>query len=437
MKNKIEKQIDGLKDIILNNATAKNYSDLAELYIKQGDFYNAEDCYSKAVELEPNNPDLRTAFGKLYSYKRFYKTKKRAEQFLKAIDLYLEIVSTNPNDISLYLKLVELYSLMKDFDKVEEYYLKIINLEPNNAEYEQRLAIFYDNQGRTDKAIEHYLKALEIDPLRIKCVDRLVDIYSKEGNEEKLEECLLKVLEYHPKTSYHITLAELYKKQKKFKEAEEQYLKALEIDERNEHLHLDVAYFYCLIKQFEKAKEHFISYIELAADDTNLDQYEIELAYYRLGQIYEDENNYGLARKYYLKSSNCDTEDPMSTYRLAILDAKMGNIEESQTLFEEAAFYTDDFDMLDAIEDSKKKRKPKKTSGAYSFDYFLVGELYYYQKKYDLAINCFSMAIEKDDKDKFKADCYRYLGLIYEKQNEPDKAKECFEKSKKFEAEED
>ena len=216
-----------------------------------------------------------------------------------------------------------LYKLYKSQNKIElsEKYLSLLigngNLK-NVYEYAEECM----NKQKFDKAIFYY-KILE---------NKKLDFYSSHNKQEKINynlcKAYLKVKNYEEAEKYlsiiniknssniceySFEIAKIYEENNKLKEAEKYYLHSIkclkDLDPMDcavlhEKIHLTLGKFYLKLDQLDLAEKY------LKATEEYTDNIEIK---YLLGTIYDQQNNLGLAKKYY---SQIDTEDAKNKLNL-------------------------------------------------------------------------------------------------------------------------
>ncbi len=195
-----EKEYEWLKakqvDFAYDKELLVAYCKQGDSYLGKGDYGKAEEKFSKAVELDPDNGELRwklaTAFagrgefqralseatkvrtmfpgevgeGQMADlYLRYARSILRQGQFERALEAFKEAKSLNPD--------LDLSSDMADFCErraryyqrngklvsAEKDYLRALKLEPNRGQVYKELALIYEQMGQYDKALREFEKA--------------------------------------------------------------------------------------------------------------------------------------------------------------------------------------------------------------------------------------------------------------------------------------
>lgn len=144
--------------LILDPKNSLYLSELGENYTALGNLYQAVSCFSKAVELTPNNLSLKGKLGRTFiSIDDFRKAFETFDEIWKidstnvfynkqyafaafktgkpdlAIHLYEQVVAENPEDFGSHLNLMAIYKRKKAVDKILESGNRALTVFPGNA----------------------------------------------------------------------------------------------------------------------------------------------------------------------------------------------------------------------------------------------------------------------------------------------------------------
>jgi|GEM_PF-6955656 len=133
------------------------HNELAQVYQHIGKFEEAERGYRRAIELKPENPDLRYNLGQLY-----YNAGRYAEA-IEEFDRALALKPSNPAEI--YYAKGLAYHKQKNYAEAIRQYDEALKLDSDRAEVYYAKGLAYDDQGNVGEAILQYKKALELDPM--------------------------------------------------------------------------------------------------------------------------------------------------------------------------------------------------------------------------------------------------------------------------------
>ena len=111
-------------------STAKDWKNKGNSFVQEQKYEDAFNCYSKAIELDPNDPILYSNRSLMLSNLNLYE--QAIEDAKKAIQL-------NPNYAKAYLRLGKAYEGKNDFQKAYEAYSQGLEKDPNNAQINEAL----------------------------------------------------------------------------------------------------------------------------------------------------------------------------------------------------------------------------------------------------------------------------------------------------------
>ena len=313
-------------------------------------YFDLEDDFDSALELletldRTDDVQLSITLAKIYHKK---KELEKCEKTLKAVE---------SDSLASYL-LAELYTEMEKFDLAEKYF--ILSAETDDIDSQKKLYKLYTEQGKS-KLAKKYLRLLAkngdlkaIFLIAQDCIDnkeyaeainyykilenKKLDFYTyydkkerinynlcvaylKTNNEEGAKKYLEKLKEYS-NYSHLFKTAEIYKEKNNLEKTIEYLLllekelnKSVEVESVAElywEVHLPLGKIYYDMEKFDLAEK----YLKLALkfkEDTE--------SFYLLGSIYEKQNNFGLAIKYYVEADVPEADERISAieYKLKLL----------------------------------------------------------------------------------------------------------------------
>jgi tetratricopeptide (TPR) repeat protein len=126
------------------NPNLRTLTALASAYEQMRDYKMAAATYGQALELNRENTDLKRAYAQALFV---------AENTDKALTVFEEILSEEPNDLLANLRLSQIYRQKRNFDKARSYARKARDLDPNNIEIRYNEVGLYEAEGKTAEAI--------------------------------------------------------------------------------------------------------------------------------------------------------------------------------------------------------------------------------------------------------------------------------------------
>ena len=152
---------------------------LGILYYQVKNYLESEVCIKKALEISPQ----------IYYFENLARLYLDKGDFQLAIDLYKELLKTNPNSYQYWFNIAIAYKNNQEWENSKQAYHKAIEINPKSHEAYFNLAYLCFNDNRPQDAIECYKKALEIDPEDWESVYFLSLAYMQTKNYEEGLKC--------------------------------------------------------------------------------------------------------------------------------------------------------------------------------------------------------------------------------------------------------
>ena len=133
----------------------RDYNVLGDLLQAAGSHQEAEQAYSRAIELNPT--DSAVWFGRAYTY-------GTTGQHEKAIADYTKLIELDPTNSAAWNNRGVCYSNLSQLDKALENYSKAIELRPNYALSWHNRGRVHAQLGQWDKSIADFTKTIELKP---------------------------------------------------------------------------------------------------------------------------------------------------------------------------------------------------------------------------------------------------------------------------------
>ncbi|OGW38870.1 MAG: hypothetical protein A2Y97_12130 [Nitrospirae bacterium RBG_13_39_12] len=136
----------------LMTEVAKQYFQIALLYVEKEDTEKAMGYYQRVLNLHPS--DREAILGISYLYEKTGNIEKAIEQMKEAITLF-------PEDADIHTRSAEVYIMADRFDEARKEIKKITEIEPANVKAKRLLGDIYLKEGDREKAWTEYLPVLD------------------------------------------------------------------------------------------------------------------------------------------------------------------------------------------------------------------------------------------------------------------------------------
>lgn len=202
--------------LILSRETYSNYF-LATLYISQGDYKKAKACLEKVYKKDPES---------LYLNRKMAILQQKTGDLKGALKFARECIKIDPKDINSHMLLAELSALNGDKTGEKEEYEAILNLDPKQQRIRFLLATYLIKNNKLDEAMQQLDRLVTENPDLPFVHYYKGRVYLELGNYNEAENEYLKTLDldgtFEPAL---FDLASLYQSQKKLEESVQLYKK--------------------------------------------------------------------------------------------------------------------------------------------------------------------------------------------------------------------
>ncbi|HEA46834.1 MAG TPA: tetratricopeptide repeat protein, partial [bacterium] len=400
----------------------------------------------ETAELIQADPKLAVEF-----YKFLARTYTRAKRYEEAARTYQKALEIIPKDENLRLTLAHLYDWqIKDPQRAALEYEKLIEINPEKSRYYTRLSEIYFQADLKDRAILFMEKVAKDRPDDAYVHSKLGQLYLSRGMYSKAVRTYKEAIRLKPDAAvFHLYLARAYAGGRRDEEAFKEYLAAIDVEEergiideeacnefgvydiwgailvRAEHLGIlprltkkfkkkvtqhpnnsllrkDLARIYAWKGDYEKAIIQCYEAIRLNPKDN--------VAWYRLGRIYERKKEFIKALQAYLRivvrnlggRGWADFTVSMRSNEAAI--NKIKKIAEKRVLYSQA---------IEMVEEAVEK-KPTRLELL-----ILLGDLYRGGRRYEEAIKTYQRVIEIEPGMSFRI--YHNIADVYTENKEYEK----------------
>lgn len=410
---------------------ATSYYERGKDNIENKIFWEVEDNFKRAYEIQPR-------YGEVVEYARLYRNYKR---YLEAEKKYEFATNLKPNRVNVSLEYADFFREIKDFERAEKKYANLINYDEENIDAVLGLAkTYYDwseeENEKIENAKEAYLDALAIEKKNKKAIYGKLNIYLKEKNHKEI----LKHYNFIKKNFKRKVDPFIYAKLAKYMIDTGDLIEVKNVLEKaaysltKKDLIPEIDYQYARYKEnlniFNDQRSHLINALNVFENMRSVkpDKYETQKYQELLSKVYNDlGENYDRSEKanikaesYFIKSIQADPYYGRPYYNLAnfALNYKTNGYKEAMTNYLEAEQrgYSNDrmyfnlgwlyYKEKDYYNSYKRINKLLNKYPENNSLKFMTGTIFYRLGKYDLSL---SMLLEnynyfKDLKDKRKID---------------------------------
>jgi Flp pilus assembly protein TadD len=246
---------------------------------------DAIEAYQHAAELQPKEADPHLAAGVLF------------EQEHKAADAereYKQVLAIEPASPEAAIALANLYMYGRRFPEAEDYLRKLAGERPDSAAVEIQLGRVLAAEGKNDDAIAALQSGIKLAPGDQAALVDLAEVYTTTGKNDLAEStCRALVAAYPNDADLHRRLGQALLRQKKFADAQQEFITTLKIKPDLGEAYGDLAFAasenenYALVLRALDARtkilpESSITYFLRASASDHLRDYKTAAANYRL-----------------------------------------------------------------------------------------------------------------------------------------------------------
>ncbi len=276
----------------------KGYKVLSLFSASQGNLPGAMAACKKTLELNPKDDKLCADLGNLL-------IKKNADL---SVELFNKALEINPKSDAACLGLGWYYLNQNNIIQAQEYFLRASRINPGNDNAYAGLGWCYRIQFDSDRAEAVFRKAIRLNPRNDSAYAGLGWCYINRAELFKAEGFLKTAIMLNPKSEFGYNgLGWIYLQHGDVKGAIAIVEKGLKrMSRSNFGVYLTLGWYYLNTKQYSQAEESFLKAVELNPTS--------ERPYLSLAKLYEDAGNHELAKKYRFKSKEIrDKQDYSET----------------------------------------------------------------------------------------------------------------------------
>lgn len=203
------------------NVRKRKYFESGQRYENDKKFREAVIQYSNALRLDKNYPDAHYGLGRTYL---------KMGSLVSAYAELLRTVSLQPSNMQAQLDLASVQITAHKLDDARTHLQAVFDKDPNNSYAYMVLANLQDAQGKVDEAIGSMQRAIALEPKRPEYYVNEALLQHQKGDSAAAEAMLKQALSVDPNSVTAVNaLANLYSSQKRYPEAEQQFLHAIAI----------------------------------------------------------------------------------------------------------------------------------------------------------------------------------------------------------------
>lgn len=304
-------------DVLANNH-------LGAIYALQGNHTKAIEAYNRGLKYDINHPILQFNIAKSYAEigeiikaQSFFEGALRAKPgWTEAIEAYADLLlvenkvteadevvtqalKINPDDVKMHTAKGNVYTRQSIFDDAESEYKKALDTDENYKNALTGLANALENQGKNDEAIETISKAEKMNPSDTKIKKQSAYIHISAN---KLEEAYERIAELQKLNKNDVQtlnlLGQYYICNDESEKTEDCFASIKKINPDYNDVYRDWGKRFVQKGDGKKAEPYLQAAIQKNPNDSD--------AMVQLGELYERQNQLGMALQYYKRASSAD-----------------------------------------------------------------------------------------------------------------------------------
>ena len=191
-------------------------------------------AYRKASELTPKDPEPHLSAGLL---------QERQKEFSAAEAEYEQVLAVDPHSTEAAIGLTNLYLKSGRLGDAEPLLRRLASERPDDAGIHLQLGRVLAAQSKKDDAIAEIQTALKLAPADSDAQREIADLYSSAGKNDLAENTYRALVTTQPKDpELHRGLGQALLLQKKFPEAQQEFLTALRLKRDSPDVYVDLAF---------------------------------------------------------------------------------------------------------------------------------------------------------------------------------------------------
>jgi Flp pilus assembly protein TadD len=196
-------------------------------------------AYRKASELTPKDPEPHLSAGLLHERQKEFSDAEAEYKLVLALDSH----STDSHSTEAAIGLTNIYMKSGRLSEAEPMLRRLATERPDDAGIHLQLGRVLAAQSKKDDAITEIQTALKLAPADSDAQRELADLYTSAGKNDLAENTYRALVTTQPKDpELHRGLGQALLRQKKFPEAQQEFLTALRLKRDSPDLYVDLAF---------------------------------------------------------------------------------------------------------------------------------------------------------------------------------------------------
>ncbi len=288
--------------VALQPEYAKAHAALGTIYLQLKDYPASEAALILALDIDSNLIQAEANLAALYT---------KTERLDDAIRVYQNLIRRHPESLQVRLGIASAYQQAERFPEAIAAYLESLKRSPNQAAALTNLASCYEAVEDEVQAIHYYNAALAVDPNLSMANGNLGTIYQERGELDKALPLLEKAIRQNPQfTTARYRLGLVLTKKREFQRAAAEYQRVIAQQRDHVGAYYNLAQALFRLKKREEGKRAMEIYRHLNEIAKEIDTRE--------------------------RATLMEPNNPLQQYRLGLVYAKYGKIDEAIEAFQTA-----------------------------------------------------------------------------------------------------
>ena len=253
----LEKKIISIIEKNVNPPKVEVHLKLGNVYMDNLLYEKALVEYEKAKQIKPQSARITHAMGRVY---------KALGDIDKAENSFVEAVTYNPRYIKVQQSLGELHLERGNEAEAIKYLKQAAAISPNDSSRQTKLGKLYAKNSQFEEAETAFQQAINSDPKNAELQTQIGEIYLEHGQPEKAAEAFRGSLGLNETVHVYNRLGIALRRKEQYKEAVEEYKKALKVEPDNEVVYYNLGRAYLDDNQKRDAVDAFRKALEFNPD---------------------------------------------------------------------------------------------------------------------------------------------------------------------------